>query len=97
MPGCAGCPDQRFRDGRLAVESASKACELTAWKDFECLETMAVAYAEFQDFDAAIAAIDKAIALLKPGDKRIESCQLMRDSFRSNLLSKLGLKEFLGR
>ena len=47
--------------------------------------------------DAMIAAIDKAIALLKPGDKRIETCQSMRETFRGSLRSKLGLEKFLGR
>ena len=86
----SGCPDQRLWDRRLAAESASKACELTGWKDVDCLLTLAVAHANVQEFDPAIAAIDKAIALLKPGDKRIENYQSMRDSFRASSLIKLG-------
>src|SRR5438128_9810159 len=29
----ATCPDARYRDGKQAVESARKACELSEWKE----------------------------------------------------------------
>ena len=49
----ATCPDARFRDGKKAVESAIKACELTEWKDAASAAVLAAAYAEVGDFDAA--------------------------------------------
>lgn len=91
------CEDAQFLNARLAVESASKACQLTAWKDVECLMTLALAQSALGDPDAAIAAIDKSIALLKPDDKRIETCQFMRETFRGNLVSKLGVQKFFER
>jgi tetratricopeptide (TPR) repeat protein len=94
----AGCPDARFRDGRLALESASKACQLTASQDAECLTSLAMAHAELGDNEAAAAAMDKAIALLKPGDPRLESCQSMREVFRGNSFIRLGdLEKYLPR
>ena len=93
----SGCEDAQFRDGRLALESATKACELTAWKDAECLIVLANAQNLVGDEDSAIATIDKAIALLEPGDKRIETCQSMRDTFEVNLLNKLGVKKSFER
>ena len=66
----AECPDARFRDGRLAVESASKACQLTDWKDADCLVALSTAHAECRDYDSAFAAIDKAIVLLERADKK---------------------------
>jgi serine/threonine-protein kinase len=36
------------------VESATKACELTEWKNGFHVGTLAAAYAEIGDFDAAI-------------------------------------------
>jgi hypothetical protein len=33
--------------------------------------------------------IDKAIALLKPGHKRIEACESMRADFRGKLIAEL--------
>ena len=93
----SGCEDAQFRDGRVALESASKACELTAWKDAECVIVLATAQNLVGDQDAAIATIDKAIALLEPGDKRIETCQSMRDTFEVNLLNKVGVKKSFER
>ncbi len=85
----SACPDQRLWDLPLAVESASKACQLTDWKDVDCIMTLAVAHGNSQEFDAAAAAIDKAIAVLKPDDKRTDICKSMRDSFRVAAQQKL--------
>jgi tetratricopeptide (TPR) repeat protein len=46
--------DDRFRNGRKALEDATKACELTQWKKPGYLDTLAVAYAEIGDFEQAI-------------------------------------------
>jgi tetratricopeptide (TPR) repeat protein len=50
----ASCPDARFRDGELAITSATRACELTNWKDIEALSLLAAAYAETGDFAEAV-------------------------------------------
>jgi tetratricopeptide (TPR) repeat protein len=50
----ATCPDEKYRDGKRAVESAKRACELTEWKDANNLDTLAAAYAEAGDFEEAI-------------------------------------------
>ena len=39
----ATCPDARCRDGKLAVASATRACELTNWNDADELEVLAAA------------------------------------------------------
>jgi tetratricopeptide (TPR) repeat protein len=51
-----------LRDGKQAVEHATKACELTHWTSPYCLDTLAVAYAEFGDFDKAIEFQKQALA-----------------------------------
>ena len=50
----ATCPVDKFRDGKRAVESATQACELTAWKDIDSVDTLASDYAEVGDFEKAV-------------------------------------------
>jgi tetratricopeptide (TPR) repeat protein len=50
----ATCPEAEIRNGKEAVELALKACELSEWKDWGIIDTLAAAYAEQGDFDRAI-------------------------------------------
>jgi tetratricopeptide (TPR) repeat protein len=50
----ATCPDARIRDGKRAVSAATRAAELTNWKDWDVLMTLAAAYAEAGDFANAV-------------------------------------------
>ncbi len=50
----ATCPDAKHRDGKLAVASATRACELSGWKEADHIGTLAAASAEAGDFDAAV-------------------------------------------
>lgn len=57
----ASCPDAAFRHGEKAVASARRACELTDWKDWQFLATLAAAYAEAADFTKAVEWAAKAL------------------------------------
>jgi tetratricopeptide (TPR) repeat protein len=50
----ATCSDDSVRDGARAVELATRACELSQWKDAGKLDTLAVAYAEAGKFEEAV-------------------------------------------
>jgi len=67
----ATSPHNNERDGKSAVEFATRACELTEWKHTDYLDTLAAACAESGDFDAAVKWQVKAIDLL-PGEKEKE-------------------------
>jgi tetratricopeptide (TPR) repeat protein len=49
----ATSPQPALRDGKKAVEYATKACELSEWKDSSSVNTLALAYAEVADFENA--------------------------------------------
>jgi serine/threonine protein kinase/Flp pilus assembly protein TadD len=53
-----------IRDGKRAVELATKACEMTDFRDPVPLDTLAVAHAEVGDFSSAEAWQEKAIHLV---------------------------------
>ena len=48
------CPAAKYRDGKKAVASATRACELTEWRDFPLLDVLAAACAEAGDFVSAV-------------------------------------------
>ena len=50
----ATCPQVAFRNGKKAVEHATKACVLLEWKDPKALRTLAAACAEAEDFENAV-------------------------------------------
>lgn len=64
----ATCPDSSLRDGREAVSAATKACELTQWKEFNWIDTLAAAYAESGDFQRAIQFQEQALRTGNPPD-----------------------------
>jgi hypothetical protein len=70
----ATCPDARYRDGKLAVESARRACELTDWHNPGELEVLAAACAEAGDFGSAVKWQEKVLTLtVEPAE--VQSCR----------------------
>lgn len=63
----ATCQDEQMRNGSEAISAGKKACDLTSWKDYHCLDSLAAAYAEVADFDQAIANENRALEAVKPG------------------------------
>lgn len=66
----ATCTDAKYRNGKRAVESATRACELSGWKEPASLDALAAAYAESGDFEAAISRQTEALDRVPPNSRR---------------------------
>ena len=65
----ATCPDKTIRDGRESVEMANKAATLSAFQDWNLLETLAASYTSIGEKKLAHRWIDEALRLA-PADKK---------------------------
>jgi tetratricopeptide (TPR) repeat protein len=85
-------PDDRIRDGTLAVQLAQEACKLTGWELPLAMGTLAAAYAETGRFDDAQTmagkAKEKALALslddLASRNEELRGLYLSRRAFRDH-------------
>jgi tetratricopeptide (TPR) repeat protein len=59
----ATCPQDGFRNAKAAVSDATRACQLSHWKDPGTIDTLAAAYAEAGDFNRAVATVNQAIPM----------------------------------
>jgi tetratricopeptide (TPR) repeat protein len=76
------CPEARFRNGRRAVETATVACERTAWKDSQTLSALSMALAETGDFEAAVTRMTRAIELETDNARRKKHNEIL-DLFKA--------------
>ncbi len=71
----ATCPDASVRNGAEAVSAATKACELTGWKNGEWIDTLAAACAETGDFKRAIEFEEQALRTGNPQESKKQEMQ----------------------
>jgi tetratricopeptide (TPR) repeat protein len=94
----ATCTDAKVRNGEQAVSSATRACELTDWKDPHSLSTLAAAHSESGQFEEAVKWQQKAIELLadKSPDKHeyskvLDRYKANKPYYRLSLLEEMGV------
>ena len=69
----ATCPNPAFRHGKHAVEEARDDCERTAWKNWNCMDTLAAASAEAGNFADAVKYEEQALAMKElPSESQVE-------------------------
>jgi tetratricopeptide (TPR) repeat protein len=86
----ATCPDESFRNGKLAIEKSKKACGLTNYQDWYQLDTLAAAFAETGDFDSAVKWAKQALEIAPAAKKGICEQQLQRFQRKEPFRSKIG-------
>lgn len=62
--------NKKVRNPERGIKLATKACELSEYKDWSCLNTLATCYAENNDFDAAVKWARKARAIAPEADRK---------------------------
>ena len=66
----ASGPTESLRNGKKAIEDATRACELVGWKNTDYLNALAAGYAETVQFELAIEWQTKALKMAEPDDKQ---------------------------
>jgi tetratricopeptide (TPR) repeat protein len=59
----ATCNNERYRNGKEAVELATQLCNITKFRQPLSLDALAAAYAESKEFDAAVLTAEKGLKL----------------------------------
>ncbi len=78
----ATCPVVAIRNGMQAVEAATRACELTNWDRWQCVSTLAAAFAQAGDFDKAMSFQAKALNMTGASDKDRKEMQSRLDLYK---------------
>jgi tetratricopeptide (TPR) repeat protein len=87
----ATCPDPQFRDGKKAFENASRGYQLaTGAESYYAVNSLAAAYAECGDFDAARTWQAKVVEMAPPSDKQLQTSRL--DLYKQNKAYRSAVK-----
>jgi hypothetical protein len=78
----ATCPKDTVRDGKQAIAHATKACELTEYRNPFYIDTLAAAFAEAGEFESALQQMERAIPLIED-PAAVARFNARMDSFKS--------------
>jgi carboxyl-terminal processing protease len=88
----ATCPQAALADGAKAIPLATKACELTRWRRYSYIDTLAAAYARAGNFEKAAEYQQKAIELI-PEQKKKDDFIARRDLYRKGEFYTVGVMD----
>jgi tetratricopeptide (TPR) repeat protein len=88
----ATCPDDKYRDGKRAVELATNACEMSGWTHAFGILTLAAAYAENGDFANAVKWQEEFLRLCSEENKK--KWGFLLDLYKSGKPFRGGRQEF---
>jgi len=71
------CPDEAYRDGKAALQTAKRLCELRRYQLPSDLKALAAAHAELGDFKSAVEYQTKVVKLTE-GDAQTEEQEILR-------------------
>ena len=86
----ATCPNEKYRDGKLALEKATEACKISEYKDWYQVDTLATAHAELGEFDKAVEWAEKALTVAPESKKQLCEEQIARFRRGEKLRSQAG-------
>jgi tetratricopeptide (TPR) repeat protein len=87
----ASCTEEAYRDGRAAIAAATRACELSGWRNEYALEALAASHAEAGEFDEALRWEGEALRLVLAGpspgarDQRAKEVRARLELYRQGI------------
>jgi tetratricopeptide (TPR) repeat protein len=80
----ATCPEPHLRNGQKAIDEATKVCELTQWKNWDYIDTLAAAHAEAGNFDQAIGYQKRALSMAQDEPDVMKEAQQRLDLYEKH-------------
>jgi tetratricopeptide (TPR) repeat protein len=75
-------PDPKMRDAPRAVAEAMRACELSEWKQWTFIATLAAACAEAGDFESAVKFQEQALSMAPPQHELVPQAKKRLELYR---------------
>jgi tetratricopeptide (TPR) repeat protein len=79
----ATSPEAKLRDGKRAVDLATRACGVTLRREADCIDTLAAAYAEAGNYAAAVETQQEVVGMTSAGDPDFERFRIRLELYKA--------------